>query len=1509
MGRILGLDLGTNSVGWAIIDANINDEGKVLQYKSIIDSGVRIFPEGIDPDTIGTGEKEKSRNAERREHRQSRRLFYRKRLRKIKLLELLIKYNMCPLTTEELKQWKYWDKNKKSAGRKFPNSREFTEWLKLNPYDLRKRALEENISLYEMGRVLYHLIQRRGFVSSRKDKDAGAIFKGKDDKTGISETKEKMGNRTLGQYLYTIIPAKGEPYKEYRDAEGNILRARSRYTLRDMYIEELYKIWKRQSAHLGLDKIFIEKIKTRLFRGSLSATRTQNKINKINKKYGPNNVQIRDKKIISKETVPLFEYLAGEIWEEEGGVRHRNTEESVLFWQRPLRSQKALLNKCRFEHRYIKINENKTIIAGKSPCYLSHPDFELFRTFQFVNNIEFGTKQKLNQQQKNTVIELINSKKTAFDFNQIIKKLKLQDEKFNYDNKFSVAGNSTIAQLKPLFPENVWQLHYHDIWHCFLFYDDNERLFHKLKKDYACICEKAEDIEKISLKDGYANVSLKAIGNINPFLKKGYNLSEAVILGGIKNAFGKEQWDKFASEHDKIEQDIVKIMRQKNAEGEMIQKIKAYLVNGNGSLDFGFKPEDPRLKKLYHPSVELQKTGNALKQKLSPLPNLRNPLVQRSLSEMRHVVNALIDEYGSFDIVKIEMGRDLKSTKEARREMHYKNFENKRKNDEAREKLTEYGLAHSRQNIRKYLLYREIEEHAGRVVCPYTGKMIRINDLLGTGNLFQIEHIVPFSISLDDSIANITLCESNFNREKGEKTPYEFYKSNPDPVLWGGVKSWEEIEMRAFALLPYAKAKRFTNKKPPETDTFITRQLNDTRYISKEAVNIMKEICHNVLVLPGKLTAELRYLWGINNVLQPVEKVEFIEGDYEANEKTRTEHWALVNKDGEFISVHKKLNKKPSVPKGYCLYPGYVKKGVFISEFSEEINAESYTDGKYWCKTRTAGDPEFFPMFNKRPEDSEKHIVLKGIVSKQKFINDSIGKALNTTLNADGSYWGVFTIESLFFTGSERPKKKAGQIALFGNIKNGRFSSYRFQCNTEHEDGGSWVLLNINTDNYQLYKIKRDAPSRNLNQVVMTGIIDNGGVWISDDNPDMAYATALPAGKYWARFDIVKESCSFISIINLPPKPAGDQKLIDGDIWIDNQGEVRFEPKKNREDQRHHAIDAMAIACTERAFLQKLSHYHADMRERYDGYNPERPHFDIPWQGFRDDVQRSADKILVSYYKNNKALDRSQKYVYKNGQKYLAKMSAVRGQLHKDTVFGKRTAPDGRTAFHVRKPITSLKSKTHVEKVVDPVIRKMIEDHLKYVCNVDISKKYDVPPDAFYKDGQYRIKLPNKNGEEVPVKKVRMREEIGNSKQLKNNLNQYVNPRNNHHVMIYKDHKGELKESIVTFWEVVHRKNRGEDVYQLPDDGKEIIAVMEINDMFLLNLPSGMNVKATGKEEISRHLFRIQKLSSGDYFFRHHLASTLNNSEEERRVASMNAWKKSNPQKVKINTIGKIVEY
>ncbi|HRM45891.1 MAG TPA: hypothetical protein PLD64_05665, partial [Flavobacterium sp.] len=95
MAKILGLDLGTNSIGWALIDDKLN---------KIIRMGSRIFPVGVD--NLGDGEGELSKNASRTGARGIRRQFFRKKLRKKILLKELASLNMCPLTNENFDEWK-----------------------------------------------------------------------------------------------------------------------------------------------------------------------------------------------------------------------------------------------------------------------------------------------------------------------------------------------------------------------------------------------------------------------------------------------------------------------------------------------------------------------------------------------------------------------------------------------------------------------------------------------------------------------------------------------------------------------------------------------------------------------------------------------------------------------------------------------------------------------------------------------------------------------------------------------------------------------------------------------------------------------------------------------------------------------------------------------------------------------------------------------------------------------------------------------------------------------------------------------------------------------------------------------------------------------------------------------------------------------------------------------------------------------------------------------------------
>ena len=145
--KTLGIDLGTNSLGWAVI----NETG-------VENSGVLVFEEGIirekGIDSL------KTPAALRREARMARRLRFRRHLRRRLILKILIEQKMCPLAQEELKAW--------SQMGSFPkDNTAFVEWLKStdtrNPYCDRARAATEKVDPLTLGRAIYHLAQRRGF--------------------------------------------------------------------------------------------------------------------------------------------------------------------------------------------------------------------------------------------------------------------------------------------------------------------------------------------------------------------------------------------------------------------------------------------------------------------------------------------------------------------------------------------------------------------------------------------------------------------------------------------------------------------------------------------------------------------------------------------------------------------------------------------------------------------------------------------------------------------------------------------------------------------------------------------------------------------------------------------------------------------------------------------------------------------------------------------------------------------------------------------------------------------------------------------------------------------------------------------------------------------------------------------------------------------------------------------------------------------------------------------------
>lgn len=609
----LGLDLGPNSIGWAIIDK---------QEQKIHAIGSRIFPEGVNIDAVSKAES--SRNEKRREYRQKRRQLFRRKFRNNLLRKALQQAGLIPELIAETDSF----------------------WAPC-PYQLRSKAINEPIKLHELGRIIFHLNQRRGFKSNRKSAKAedGVMEKGGNGKTGITQTIEAWqegGFKTFGAYLASL-----DPHEQ---------RIRNRYTLRQWYEQELEQIWQEQQ------------------------------------KYYPD---VLTDELRQKLTSP---------------------DSGIIFYQRPLRSQKHLVGKCTLEPK-------------KPRCPLSHPEFEEFRMWQIINNLEVAGpgrfKELLDDEEKSKLVELFNTKE-KIKISDIRKKLKLtEDYTFNYDDSETFNGSETSIKLLKLFGKNTWEalsdldktlpeesnkdFSKLDVWHLFFFAEDPKWLHNYAKEKWGFDDKQLKALGKTHLKEGYASLSLKAIRKILPFLRKGEKYDKAAKLAGYHHS--------------------------------------------------NLKPEHENLAELQEPK------------------NLRNPIVQQALYELRKLVNQLIKQYGKPATILIELARDLKVSKEKRAQIRKEQFWNRDRNEKARNSLIENGISRpSRIDIEKYHLWEECNRK-----CPYTGKEISFNDLFINGR-FDIEHILPYSRTLDDSLANKTLCEKGFNIGKGNKTPHELLSG--DPVLY-----------------------------------------------------------------------------------------------------------------------------------------------------------------------------------------------------------------------------------------------------------------------------------------------------------------------------------------------------------------------------------------------------------------------------------------------------------------------------------------------------------------------------------------------------------------------------------------------------------------------------------------------------------------------------------------------------------------------------------------------------
>ena len=256
-------------------------------------------------------------------------------------------------------------------------------------------------------------------------------------------------------------------------------------------------------------------------------------------------------------------------------------------------------------------------------------------------------------------------------------------------------------------------------------------------------------------------------------------------------------------------------------------------------------------------------------EKLSSPPETSNPIVNKGLHELRRVANAIIKEHGKPDVIRIEMARDL--------EMNTKRYEkfikqqkiNATANKEAQEEFESLKLGSkyaSRDEKIKYRLWKDQKE-----CCAYSNQSIPLRQVFSADT--ETDHILPFSKSLDDSYMNKVICLTKENRDKRDMTPID---------AWGGNdEKWNQItqSIRRWDKSLKSKVARFyQTAKDLEKRNFIENQLNDTRYISKLAMEYMRQLGCDVSVTKGFVVSEIRHQWGFNTLIG------------ETNRKDRTDH-------------------------------------------------------------------------------------------------------------------------------------------------------------------------------------------------------------------------------------------------------------------------------------------------------------------------------------------------------------------------------------------------------------------------------------------------------------------------------------------------------------------------------------------------------------------------------------------------------------------------------------------
>lgn len=486
----------------------------------------------------------------------------------------------------------------------------------------------------------------------------------------------------------------------------------------------------------------------------------------------------------------------------------------MIFFQRKMYWPRSVVGLCELEPK-------------EKRCPRADRHAQRFRLLQEVNNLRYidpdsREERTLDDTQRTLLLNYLATREKA-TFDEIRKKLGLLESvKFNLER-------GERSSLKGMVVDWMMAKAVGRSWHdrpenekdrIVRMLLDNERedglVLQCLVKEFGFSTTSAEAALSVDFPSGYVSLSLKAIDKLLPHLERG------LVYQSISDP-----------EHSALHA-------------------------------AGYLRRDELQRRLFDRLPSLHR----INPRTCPIGDIPNPVVKRTLVELRKVVNAIIREYGKPHAVHIEMARSVQMGRNARREYNKQIRAREKDRDRAADEIRKYaarypgqGVRVNRDTILRFLLWEE-QGHQ----CIYCQQPISQQHLFG-GEI-DVDHILPYSRCLDDSQSNKVVAHRDCNRAKGQRSPYEWLASS-DP------RRYEALCQQAASLLqkgrmPYGKYRKFLQKEL-DLDKFIARQLTDTGYIARttaEYVRLLFQHDHDVLGLKGQHTAELRRQWGLNTVLR-----------------------------------------------------------------------------------------------------------------------------------------------------------------------------------------------------------------------------------------------------------------------------------------------------------------------------------------------------------------------------------------------------------------------------------------------------------------------------------------------------------------------------------------------------------------------------------------------------------------------------------------------------------------